>query len=222
MVMIQCRGTFIKNVIEKMGYKSYLEIGLSKNPKAPYRLIEIENKSSIDMNPDTSPDFCMSSDDFFHKLNNGETDFRSDYKWDVIFIDGNHLAFQVYEDLCNAVEHLADDGVIFLHDSLPWSYDMTIEWHVGNRMATCQDAWKVIEYCLKNRKDLDVCTLQENGGGLGVVKKRRTPRQNMLDENYNRFYQYCVYEKDKFNKMNCISNDLLLSWILEPEVGYSF
>jgi len=37
--MIQCRGTFIKNVIEKMGYKSYLEIGLSKNPKAPYRMI---------------------------------------------------------------------------------------------------------------------------------------------------------------------------------------
>lgn len=46
--MIRCRGTFIKNVIEKMGYKSYLEIGLSKNPKAPYRLIQIENKSSIE------------------------------------------------------------------------------------------------------------------------------------------------------------------------------
>jgi hypothetical protein len=44
----------------------------------------------------------------------------------------------------------------------------------------------------------------------------------MLDENYNRFYQYCVYEKDKFNKMNCISNDSLLSWIREPEVKYSF
>ncbi len=220
--MIQCRGTFIKNVIEKMGYKSYLEIGLSKNPKAPYRLIEIENKSSIDMNPDTSPDFCMSSDAFFYKLNNGETHFKSDYKWDVIFIDGNHLAFQVYEDLCNAVEHLNDDGVIFLHDSLPWSYDMTIEWQVGNRKATCQDAWKVIEYCLKSREDLDICTLQENGGGLGVIKKRHTPRQNMLDQSYNKFYQYCVYEKDKFNKMNCISNDSLLSWIREPEVEYNF
>jgi len=222
MVMIQCRGTFIKNVIEKMGYKSYLEIGLSDNPKAPYRMIEIENKTSIDMNPNTKPDFCISSDQFFVSLNDGKTCFDSNYKWDVIFIDGNHLAFQVYEDLCNSIEHLDDDGVIFLHDSLPWSYDMTIEWHVGNRMATCQDAWKVIEYCLKNREDLDICTLEENGGGLGVVKKRKTPRQDMLDKNYNRFYQYCVYETDTNNKMNCIPNDSLLSWIREPNVKYNF
>ena len=71
MVIIKCRGTFIRDIIQEMNYKSYLEIGLSQNPRAPYRMIEIENKTSIDMNPDTKPDFCMSSDQFFLNLSKG-------------------------------------------------------------------------------------------------------------------------------------------------------
>jgi hypothetical protein len=220
--VINCRGTFISNIINKMNYSSYLEIGLSHNPKAPYRMIEIEDKTSVDMDPATGPDYCMASDVFFEKLKSGETDFDKEHKWDVAFIDGNHLAYQVYNDLCNAFDHLKDDGIIFLHDVLPWHYDMTIESAVSQRAATCQDAWKVIEYCLKNREDMDVCTLLESGGGIGIIKKRSSPRQNMLDKNYNRFYQYCVYETDTKNKMNCISESDVIEWINEKEVKYNF
>ena len=220
--MIDCRGAYIKSLIQELGFTSYLEIGLSSNPNAPYRMIELENKTSVDMNPNTNPDFCLSSDTFFDNLNNGQLPINSNYKWEAIFIDGNHLAYQVYKDLCNAINHLSDDGIIFLHDSLPWSYDMTIENHVGNRQATCQDAWKVIEYCLKNRDDLDICTVEESGGGLGIIKKRKSQRIQMLDRDYNKFYQYCVYEKDKFKKMNCIEKESARTWILEPNVKYSF
>lgn len=213
--MINCRGSFIRNIIHHRKCKDYLEIGLSENPLAPYRMIRMENKTSIDMNPKTNPDFCMSSDNFFEDLHNEKTHFAKDHKWDAIFIDGDHFAEQVYKDLCNAFEHLSDDGVIFLHDSLPWHYYMTIESKIDNRGATCQDAWKVIEYCLKEREDMHVCTIEENGGGLGLVIKANSPRP-MLPMDYNRFYQYGVYEREKFKFMNTIPEDKVLGWIKEP------
>lgn len=218
--IVQCRGTFIKQVANKLGSKSYLEIGLSENPKAPYRLIDVQDKTSVDMREVTNPDFCMSSDDFFKNLNNGLTKFDKDKKWDLIFIDGDHFAEQVYEDLCNSFDHLSENGVIFLHDSLPWRYDMTIEWHVGSKQATCQDAWKVIEYCLKEREDMHVCTIEESGGGLGVITKSKSPRKEMLSKSFNRFYQYGVYDRDKFTKMNCIQPTQVLEWVSNPR--YSF
>lgn len=222
MKMITCRGTFIANVINELNSKSYLEIGLSNNPKAPYRMIDVEDKTAVDLNPLTNPDFCISSDDFFDKVRNGETKFDKEHKWDVVFIDGNHLAHQVYKDLCNAIEHLKDDGLIFLHDVLPWTYDMTIESQVGGKIATCQDAWKVIQYCLQERDDVDVCTVPENQGGLGIVKKRVTPRQDMLDKEHNRFYQFCLYAKDTISKMNCKSEEEVLEWIRDEDPTYNF
>lgn len=219
--IVNCRGTFIKQVSKKVGTKSYLEIGLSENPVAPYRLIDVQDKTSIDMRKVTSPDFCMSSDDFFKNLNGGITKFDKDKKWDLIFIDGDHFAEQVYRDLSNSFEHLSDDGIIFLHDSLPWRYDMTIESQVGSRGITCQDAWKVIEYCLKEREDMHVCTIEENGGGLGVITKSKGPRKQMLKKSFNRFYQYGVYERDRFNMMNCIHPTQILNWLKDPRYSFS-
>ena len=218
--IINCRGTFIRQVSNMRKSNSYLEIGLSENPRAPYRLMDMQDKTSIDMRKETNPDFCMASDDFFKKLNDGLTKFNKDKKWDLIFIDGDHFAEQVYKDLCNSFEHLSDDGIIFLHDSLPWRYDMTIEWHVGTKEATCQDAWKVVEYCLKEREDMHVATIEELGGGIGVITKSKGLRRPMLEKSFNRFYQYGVYERDRFKMMNCIQPSNILDWLDSP--SYSF
>lgn len=217
--MIQCRGSYIKSIIHKLGCKNYLEIGLSENPLAPYRLIPIKNKTSVDMNPKTNPDYCMSSDEFFHNVREGKADFSVNHKWDAIFIDGDHFAEQVYKDLCNAFEHLSDDGVIFMHDSLPWHYYMTIESAIDNRGATCQDAWKVIEYCLKEREDMHVCTIEENGGGLGIITKAKDTRP-MLPREFNKFYQYGVYERNRFKFMNTIEENDLINWIKSPYYNF--
>jgi len=219
--MITDRGMFIKQFVERKKSAKYLEIGLSTNPRAPYRLIsDIEQKHSIDMDLKTGADFVMDSDSFFRKLDNNELNgLDKEYKWDFIFIDGWHFAEQVYIDLCNSLNHLSEDGVIFMHDSLPWSYDMTIETSVSDRIATCQDAWKVIEYCLKEREDLDICTLEENYGGLAVVRKSNTFRP-LLSREYNRFYQYGVYERERFKFMNTIKEENLLEWLEKPTYRY--
>lgn len=218
--MINSRGYFIKKIISDLNLQSYLEIGLSLNPLAPYRLLELENKTSLDMNHLTNPDFCMSSDNFFKKLENGETKFDKNYKWDCIFIDGWHMADQVYNDLMNSFNHLSDNGIIFMHDVLPWSYELTIESNVGNVTATCQDAWKTVEYCLKNHNEMHICTLEENQGGLAVIKKNKERKRNMLDINHNKFYQFSNFIVDRNKNMNCIDENNLLNWIANPTYNF--
>lgn len=218
--MIKNRGSFIKETIANLGFQSYLEIGLSTNPNAPYRLINLTNKSSVDTDKRTNPDFCMSSDDFFKKLENEETKFDKNYKWDCIFIDGWHMADQVYTDLLNSFNHLSDNGIIFMHDCLPWNYQITIEQAVGNIGATCQDAWKTVEYCLKNESGMHICTLEENEGGLAVVIKNKQNKRKMLDINHNRFFQYSNYAIDRNKNMNCIDENILLEWISNPTYNF--
>lgn len=220
--MIKNRGLFIKNLIKFKNYNKYLEIGLSNNPNAPYRLItDIETKHSVDMNPNTNPDFVADSNTFFNMLHNESFScLDKDYKWDIIFIDGAHMAQQVYLDLCNSFNHLDENGIIIMHDVLPWSYDMTIEADVGQREATCQDAWKVVEYCLKERNDMHICTLEENNGGLGLITKAKEKRIPILSKEYNKFYQFDVYMQERNKYMNTIKEDEVLKWLEKPYYNF--
>ena len=68
---------------------------------------------------------------------------RSDEFWkltllrpDVVFIDGDHDAQQVGRDVLGALDHLAPDGTIIVHDTHP----------VEQRFADshCGDGWKVM------------------------------------------------------------------------------
>lgn len=219
--MITNRALFIQNLIESKKYNKYLEIGLSQNPNAPYRIItNIETKHSVDMNPKTNADFVADSNTFFNMLDSGSFSLlEKDYKWDIIFIDGCHLAEQVYLDLCNSFNHLQDGGIILMHDALPWAYDMTIEEDVLNRQATCQDVWKVIEYCLKEREDMHVCTLEENEGGLAIIVKS-TEKRPMLSKEYNKFYQYGIYAKERNKNMNTIKESEVLNWLEKPYYNF--
>ncbi|WP_211222993.1 class I SAM-dependent methyltransferase [Salinimicrobium terrae] len=103
----------------------YLEIGV-RNPIYNFNYIKATKKYSVDpgLEYDQNPvDFKITSDEFFRKLRNGEI-LSSEIKFDVIFIDGLHLAEQVDRDIINSLNHVKDDGFIVLHDCNPPS-----EWH---------------------------------------------------------------------------------------------
>ncbi len=104
---------------------NYLEIGV-RNPNANFNQIKANKKYSVDPGIEFEPnpvDFNMTSDDFFQKLSQNEI-LSNEIKFDVIFIDGLHLAEQVDRDIENALKYLKDDGFIVLHDCNPPS-----EWH---------------------------------------------------------------------------------------------
>lgn len=112
------RWDVMNYLIEKRGYKRYLEIGVCGHDKESsnlggvnYTRIRVEHKDGID--PMGKPaNYVMTSDAFFR-------DCADDKLWDIIFIDGNHLYSQVVRDMVNAFNHLSDDGIIIMHDAFP-------------------------------------------------------------------------------------------------------
>src|SRR5690554_2397774 len=84
---------------------TYLEIGV-RNPADNYDKINSTIKYSVDPGieyKENPVDFKLTSDDFFSQLKNGKI-LNQEIKFDVIFIDGLHLAEQVDRDIKNALE----------------------------------------------------------------------------------------------------------------------
>lgn len=105
------RYEIINHIIEKRGYKSYLEIGVKDG--VCFDRIICRGKWGMDINPlFVNPNVKkMSSDDYFAMTRGVE--------FDIIFIDGDHHEEQVDRDLWNALRCLAPNGTIVMHDCDP-------------------------------------------------------------------------------------------------------
>ena len=113
------RYDIINRLIKYHGYKSYLEIGIHVGNC--WQKIECEKKVGID------PDLRivdtglrkMTSDEYFESL-----DYQDEFvAFDIIFIDGLHLAEQVWKDTINSLKHLNPGGCIVYHDCNPPTLD---------------------------------------------------------------------------------------------------
>lgn len=202
------RREIINKFAKNKNMKKYLELGL-QNPDTVFNHVNCEIKHSVDIN-DSFASYTMSTDEFFQKLNNDELDISKDYQWDLIFIDANHLGNFVKNDLINSLTHLSDNGFIFLHDVLPKSYKLQLEY------GGCQTAWKVIPYLLKNHPEIHVCTVDENTEGVGIVFKNNKKTRKLLDKNYNIFYEYYIMDKDRKTSQNRVEIERLDEWINNP------
>ena len=100
----------------------------------------------------------MTSDEFFKR-------FYDTY--DLIFIDGLHIAEQVERDIDNALKHLNPGGTIAMHDCNPITEDQQRVPQNGQRIWT-GDAWKAF---VKNRgrSDLEMYVVDTNNG-IGIIK----------------------------------------------------
>jgi len=102
------RTDIINFYVDKFVECAYLEVGVG-NLSANFTKIRAANKFCVD--PCTQgATYKMKSNDFF--LNNQR-------KYDVIFIDGDHRAIQVIEDIRNALKFITQRGIILLHDCNP-------------------------------------------------------------------------------------------------------
>ncbi len=98
-------------LIEKYGYKKYLEIGVNTpaQPGFNFESIKVETKHGVDPAVDTT--FKMTSDEFF----NGKVPM----KYDLVFVDGLHVFDQAHRDIVNSLEWLGDNGTVMVHDCNP-------------------------------------------------------------------------------------------------------
>jgi hypothetical protein len=120
------RTEIINFLLSKRNEKTrYLEIGV-RNPDHNYNHIIADEKYSVDpgLEYDENPvDFKMTSDEFYELLKNNKI-LSSKIRFDVIFIDGLHLAEQVDRDIMNSMKFVKSDGFVVLHDCNP-----PTEWH---------------------------------------------------------------------------------------------
>jgi hypothetical protein len=151
------RYDIIKWLINKHGFRSYLEIGVLG--RETLNQINVPIKHGVD--PNGQGDYTMTSDEFFER--------HCDRDYDLIFIDGLHLAEQVKKDIENSLTHLNKGGIIILHDCKP-----TEEWHQLEQGISGQpwtgNVWQALAELRCTRKDLEIYTI-DCDWGCGVIQR---------------------------------------------------
>jgi hypothetical protein len=184
---------------------TYLEIGV-RNPEDNFNHIKATTKYSVDPGVEfleNPADFKMTSDDFFKRLSGNEL-LSNDIKFDVIFIDGLHLAEQVDRDIMNALGYIKDDGFIVLHDCNP-----PTQWHAREyfrfNYSPAQGywngtTWKAFVKWRCNPAVYSCCI--DSDWGVGILSKSRHIGKNT--EHANPFYEFDLFDKNRKEYLNLI------------------
>lgn len=174
---------FINDLIRSNGYRSYLEIGTAKPER---NFLKVECGLRVGTDPHATPYHKernthihpFTSDHFFEKY--------PDEKFDIVFIDGLHLARQVIKDVCNASLSLTENGVILLHDTNPpdESYAGPCPKHNG----WCGTVWQGIMFI---RQNMPNWLVETDLDGFGMTKI--TPEYRGIDMKYKAFLKNKQY-----------------------------
>ncbi len=158
------RVEVINRVIQSIGAKRYLEIGVNTAAQPGYSRdkVRVDVKHGVDPNPLTDADFIMTSDEFF--ATNQET-------YDVVFVDGLHLFEQALRDCLNALDALEPGGVVILHDTRP-SNSLSASRVPGQDKKWHGDVWRAVVILRLLRPWLSVMTL-DSDEGLTFVREPR-------------------------------------------------
>jgi hypothetical protein len=192
---------------------NYLEIGIC-NPDLCYNKIIAQTKKSVDPCLEYSkfqPDFKMTSDEFFLRLKNGETNLSKDFKWDIIFIDGLHLAEQVERDITNSLLHTSDNGLIVLHDCNPPSWLRTHSDHkyfLENVKPWNGTVWKAF-YRMKTILPYKMYTV-DTDYGVGVIDKSI---QAEPISHENPYFEFSIFKSNVEKHLGLIDIDTFVEMV---------
>lgn len=184
----------------------YLEIGV-RNPEDNFNKINVTKKFSVDPGieyRENPVDFKLTSDAFFSKLAAGEL-LEPTIKFDVIFIDGLHLAEQVDRDVENSMKFIAADGFVVLHDCNP-----PTQWHAREAFnftfTPAEGYWNGTTWkaFLKWRSNPNVysCCI-DSDSGVGILSKKS--QIGLATKRTNIFHEYSEFETHRKEYLNLIS-----------------
>jgi hypothetical protein len=133
----------VLNLIAKtIGAETYLEIGV--NDGECIKRIEVREKWGVDPNP--TGDAIRHSDVLIPRTSAHFFSYvapRLKMKFDLVFIDGDHHAEIVYDEVQNARAALSPKGVICLHDCNPHTEEMQ-RVPMQHGKAWTGDVWKTV------------------------------------------------------------------------------
>lgn len=209
--MIQHRVQAINFLIERYFDQDvkYLEIGVA-DPNSCFNHILSNNKTSVDPELEhggMSIDYRMTSNQFFSELDQGLIEqFSPDYQWNIIFIDGLHLADQVYQDIQNAMRHISVPGFVVLHDCNPpnWKQAHSDHQYYLNNIGEFWNGttWKAF-YRFRTETQYKTYTI-DTDQGLGIIE---TGRKGVPIPHENPWYEYGVFAQNRQKALGLISPD---------------
>ena len=126
-------------------------------------------------------------------------------QFDVIFIDGLHMAEQVGQDIQNALRYIKDSGFIVLHDcNPPTEYHAREDYYY--RLSPARQywngtVWKAF-YESRLNKAVSSCCI-DCDFGVGVISRKRY--FNSLDKDINPYFEFSVFKKYRKEILNLIS-----------------
>jgi predicted O-methyltransferase YrrM len=195
------RTELINMLIDKHGYKSYLEIGVNTPAQPGYNWVGINAETKHGVDPNVETTYKMTSDEFFKG--------HISQSYDIIFIDGLHLYEQVHRDIVNSLEHLTDGGCIVVHDCNP------VE-EITQRRERASDAWhgdvwRAIVRFRMNEPHLSMCTVDTDEGCCVI---RHGSQVTMSIPSAINPYEYSFLENNRKHALNLVSvEDFVEFWL---------
>jgi hypothetical protein len=207
------RSAIINFLMTLSPAKNYLEIGV-RNPEKNFNKINCKNKFSVDPGiefKENPVDYKMTSDEFFEKMREGTTGIDIGVKFDVIFIDGLHIANQVEKDILNALDFISDTGFIVLHDCNPPSqFHARESYDFQNSPAGSfwnGTTWKAFYKFRHNKNLFSICF--DTDWGVGVISQTKYAGFNNLSLPIeNPYYEYNIHSIKKSFFMNLYNFDV--------------
>jgi hypothetical protein len=191
----------INRLIEKLGYESYLEIGV-QDSRNNFDKIKCKFKVGVDPKPEylseNSIILKMTSDKYYKQVIS---------RFDIIFVDGLHESYQVYNDIKNGLEILNEGGVIVCHDMNPFSEIMQrVPREVKIWTGDCWRAWLTVKNKFKNSFVIDT------DYGVGIIK----PKPDEHIDTFFAWYGMCDYgvlDRNRKLLLNLKSEQEFLKWL---------
>jgi hypothetical protein len=182
------RTEIIQTLINKIGAKKYLEIGMG--PGDNFSQIICDYKVCVDPTPTVPVTYTLTSDDFFAQ--NKET-------FDVIFIDGLHWSEQVYRDIINSLNCLSENGYIICHDMSPHSEFIQRYPQPKAESEWTGDCWKAWVKLKSERNDLHMQVV-DTDYGCGVITKGQQKLITITED-----LTWEILDKNRIELLNLVS-----------------
>jgi len=147
-------------LVEIVGAESYLELGTYMNDTISK--VKCKQKYGVD----NQSHYRGAVRDFAFFLMTTEF-FIKEYApnlgpFDFVFIDADHSAEAVQDDLDGIWPHVSEDGLVLLHDTNP-------ETVADTEPGLCGDAWSAVENILAEYE----CVTLPYHPGLTIIRKRK-------------------------------------------------
>ena len=145
----------------------------------------------------------MTSDEYFEFIK------EENFKFDIIFIDGDKLEKQVTKDINNSFKILKDNGFIILKDVNPPAkyYQRENIFSRGSYLEWNGTVWRSYAELRINNHNLKMCVVNSDWG-IAIIQKGKQECY-LKPEKLN----YGLLDQDRINLLNLLSvNDFLMKY----------